>query len=144
MAGLRTVLLLAALLASAAARTHRGNTRIPHTRRGVDTDATAGLGAAVKRRLASSPYFNVEDYGAKGDNATDNTAAFNAAVSAASAAGGCVPRCRADIPWLNCGRAFRLGVLRPFALATACCRAYFVCFACVSAGASGVSGRLVA
>ena len=37
--------------------------------------------------------FNVEDYGAKGDNSSDNTAAFNAAIGAAAANGGGVVLC---------------------------------------------------
>ena len=43
----------------------------------------------LDRRIASRPesmWLNVVDYGAKGDNSTDNTAAFTAALSAASAA----------------------------------------------------------
>lgn len=41
-----------------------------------------------RQLLIRGPYFNVVDYGAVGDNVTDNQAAINAAISAAVAAGG--------------------------------------------------------
>jgi hypothetical protein len=70
-----------------ASRTHRGSRFVP-SQRSFDAKGTESLGAAAKRRLSTGPFFNVEDYGAKGDNATDNTAAFASAIAAASGSGG--------------------------------------------------------
>lgn len=74
---------------AAPAREHRGN-RVTR-RSAARVDATDELVRRHAARLSSAaplPFLNVLDFGAKGDNATDNTGPFNDALNAAASAGG--------------------------------------------------------
>ena len=82
---------ICAVIACAAAavpgRSHRGTRFVPKST-DARTAATDALRENAARRLSTSPFFNVEDYGAKGDNSTDNAGPFATALAAAAAVGG--------------------------------------------------------
>jgi len=54
----------------------------------VQAVVTAGSWQTLYNRIAAAPYYNVRDWGAKGDGVTNDTAAILAALTACGAAGG--------------------------------------------------------